>query len=84
MYDTANQEALDRYTLVHAAVGYGVGLAGVEWRTAATLASAFELIEDELKTKAPAWFPEPSHDSLINKLTDIGAFLGAYYLATRR
>jgi hypothetical protein len=76
----ANQEALDRFTLVHLGVGYLVGRAGVPWRVALTWAVAFELLEDELKDKMPTLFPRPSHDSTVNKVADVAAFLGGYAL----
>lgn len=79
----ANQTAFDRYSLVHAAVGYGVGAAGVPWRVALTWAVAFELLEDELKDKAPHWFPQPSHDSTVNKVSDVAVFLAGYAIASR-
>lgn len=75
-----NQRAVDRYTLVHAGVGWLVGKAGVPWRVALTWAVAFELLEDELKDKAPQLFPRPSHDSTVNKVADVAAFLGGYAL----
>jgi hypothetical protein len=80
----ANQTAFDRYSLVHAGVGYAVGRAGVPWRVALTWAVAFELLEDELKDKAPGLFPRPSHDSTANKVSDVAIFLVGYALATPR
>ena len=74
----ANQAPLDRYTLVHAGVGYGVGRLGINWRLAVYLAVMFELVEDELKKARPEFFPEPTPDSTINKITDIGAFMAGY------
>ena len=79
----ANQTAFDRYSLIHAAVGYGVGVAGVPWRVALTWAVAFELLEDELKDKAPQLFPRPSHDSTVNKVSDVVVFLAGYAIANR-
>ena len=72
------QSAVDRFTLVHAGVGFLVGKAGVPWRVALTWAVAFELLEDELKDKAPQLFPRASQDSTVNKVTDVAAFLGGY------
>lgn len=72
------QRAVDRFTLVHAGVGFLVGKAGVPWRVALTWAIAFELLEDELKDKAPQLFPRASQTSTLNKVTDVAAFLGGY------
>lgn len=76
-----NQGALDRFTLVHGAVGYLMGRLGVDWRAAIAGAVAFEAIEDGLKASMPGVFPHPEADSKINALADVAAFLGGYALS---
>jgi hypothetical protein len=78
----SNQTAFDRYSFAHVGVGFLVGKAGVPWRVALTWAVAFELLEDELKDKAPALFPRPSHDSTVNKVADVAVFLAGYALGS--
>ena len=78
---SANQQALDRYTLVHGAVGFVVGKIGVRWQEAVAGAVLFEAIEDALKDEFPKVFPESAPDSKLNALADVMAFLGGYTAA---
>ncbi len=80
---TINGDAIDRFTLVHLAAGYAVGRIGIDWRSAIAGAVAFEAIEDALKTNFPGFFPHPSHDTKINALADVGAFLAGYTLGIK-
>jgi hypothetical protein len=78
-----NQVALDRFTVVHAGVGYLVGTLGVDWRSAIAGAVLFEAVEDGLKNRFPNVFPHAEPDSKINSLVDVAAFLVGYAVSIR-
>lgn len=78
-----NTEAIDRFTLAHLVVGYGLGRVGVSFPISAAIALGWELLERPLKERTPHLFPNPSQDSAPNALTDVAAVLIGHIIARR-
>ena len=76
-----NKDAIDRFTLAHFAVGYGLGRIGVSFPISAAIALGWELLERPLKEQRPNLFPNPSQDSAPNALIDVGAVLMGHIIA---
>ena len=72
---TINGDALDRFTLAHAASGAVAGALKSPWW--ATLAGAllWELVERPLKNKYPEAFPNSSQDTVPNAICDVAAIM---------
>lgn len=78
-----NKDALDRFTLHHAAFGALLGIVGAPAWVAITTSIAWELSENRLKDKYPEQFHDPSHDSLKNAAMDSAAMVAGWYLGSR-
>jgi hypothetical protein len=78
-----NEAAVDRFTLAHLALGYGLGRIGVSFPISAAIALGWELLERPLKERSPNLFPNPSQDSSPNALMDVGAVLLGHIIARR-
>lgn len=81
MKQGANYSHLDKYTLRHLLLGFLLEKAGATPIAAGLIAVGFELVEDRLKHKFPAIFPDASRDSKRNALTDVAAAVAGYYVA---
>ena len=71
----------DRFTLVHFAMGYLFGRAPLSEIEALIIAVGWEVIEDRLKTDYPRYFPNSTLDTKENALTDVGAFMLAFFIS---
>jgi hypothetical protein len=81
-----NGDAIDRFTLAHFGVGVALGLLGAPTWVAAGWAVGWEIVEDRLKDALPRLFPNATHDTKENALTDAAAVLlgfGAVALARK-
>jgi len=78
-----NHAPVDRYTLLHALIGLGLGAAGASGPVTAGVAVGWELIERELKESHPEMFPHPSQDTLENAALDAGAVMAGWYAGSR-
>lgn len=78
-----NVDPVDRFTLVHGAVGFGLGYARVPWWGALMLSVGWEILENPLKEALPWTFPNPSRDSLANSTFDAIGLMGGWYVAKR-
>ena len=77
-----NRSAVDPYTAAHLGVGTLVGAVGTPLGVALALTIGWEILEPKLK-RSKTWkkrFPDPTDDSLINSVTDSGAFMGGWWL----
>lgn len=70
-----NGDAIDRFTIGHAAFGTIMGLGRVPWWGALTVAVGWELLEHVLKDAVPAAFPHATQDTLINSTFDALAMM---------
>lgn len=73
-----NHDAVDRFTIGHAAVGTIMGLARLPWWVAITVAIGWEVIENPLKDRFPQLFPHATHDTLANATFDALAMIAGY------
>jgi hypothetical protein len=80
---TINGDAVDRFTLAHAAVGGFYGLTGLGWGPVVVLAIGWELLERPLKDAVPQMFPHASQDSATNALIDAAAVIGGWWVVRR-
>lgn len=78
-----NGDAVDRFTLGHAAVGAVYGLLDMPWPLAVALAVGWEFVERPLKDEYPKLFPYSSQDSTENAVFDTIAVLTGYSAAKR-
>lgn len=70
-----NGNAVDRYTIGHAAFGVMMGLGRVPWWGALTVAVGWEFLERILKDHVPALFPDSTQDTLVNASFDAIAIM---------
>lgn len=73
-----NGAPVDRFTIGHAAVGVIMGLKGMPFWAAATVAIGWELIENPLKDRFPDMFPVPTHDTFENAAFDAMAMMAGW------
>ncbi len=73
-----NHGSVDRFTLVHAAVGAVYALLGLGPISMLVLAVAWELVENPLKAGLPRLFPHATADTLRNAVGDVLATILAY------
>ncbi len=72
-----NYSFLDRFTLVHFAIGFGYGLLDFSFGFTVFLALAWEMIENPLKFHLSFMFPHGTADTIQNILGDcIAVILG--------
>ncbi len=74
----------DRFTLLHFASGYFFGKTPVNSIEALIIAVGWEVIEDRLKKSYPTYFPNATLDTKENALTDVGAFMLAYFISQKK
>lgn len=80
-----NVQIFDRYTAYHAVSGAALGRMGAPWWAALGSALAWEVAEPSLKRSA-FWrsrFPDPTIDSMQNKIGDVAALMVAWYVTRR-
>lgn len=70
-----NHNALDRFTIGHAAVGTIMGLARAPWWVALGVAIGWELLERPLKDEFPRLFPHATQDTVANAVVDAAAMV---------
>ncbi len=75
-----NYAFVDRFTLVHAAIGGVYALLGFGALLAFVLAVGWELVENPLKAHVPALFPNATRDTLRNATGDVIALLCGWAL----
>jgi hypothetical protein len=75
-----NYELVDRFTLVHGAVGFVLGAARLPLPYVALTAIAWELIERPLKAHHGHLFPRGSQDSFQNAAGDALAMLVGWFV----
>lgn len=73
-----NGDAIDRFTLAHLGAGLGLRMLGVPPLTTAALAVGFEIVENPLKDRFPAVFPNATHDRPINAAFDAAAVVAGW------
>jgi hypothetical protein len=73
-----NGDALDRFTLAHAAAGVLMGLGRLPWWAALGLAIAWEVAENPLKDRFPGVFPHATHDRPCNAVADTCAVMAGW------
>ena len=73
MEDRVNKDPVDRFTLVHVAVGGLYGASGLSWPVALALSIGYELAEKTFKNQFPEIFPSASFDTPVNKVIDVAA-----------
>ena len=61
----------DRWTVAHALVGVAYGAAGLDAAEALILAVLWEVVENPMKDRLPALFPEAQHDAPANVAGDV-------------
>ncbi len=69
----ANYHAVDRFSLLHGAVGAVMGSAGAGIGTTMLASVVWETIEPDLKSRYPSVFPNSSLDSPANKVGDMAS-----------
>ena len=65
----------DRWTVAHALVGVAYGAAGLDAAEALILAVLWEVVENPMKDRLPALFPEAQHDAPANVAGDVAAVM---------
>ena len=70
-----NYSLVDRFTLVHFAIGTVYGSIGFSFPVVAFLAILWELVENPLKINLPFIFPHPTADTLQNAIGDVCAVI---------
>lgn len=70
---------LDRFSVVHAAVGALFEASGVPAPLAIGSHVAFEATENTLKQHLTHIWPEPRPDELVNHAGDVASFASGYY-----
>lgn len=79
-----NQQAVDKYTLLHLGAGYAARRLGVGLLPALALSLTWEhWLEPAWKRSDPQFFPAPSQDRPINSFFDTLAVVGGWMLARR-
>jgi hypothetical protein len=73
-----NHGALDWFTLVHWAIGFGYGALGLEFWIAFVLAVGWEIIENPLKVHFRFLFFHPSRDTILNVIGDVLAVMAGW------
>lgn len=73
-----NGDAVDRFTIGHAAVGVIMGLARAPWWFAIPVAIGWELVETPLKRRVPQIFPRSTADRPVNAFFDAAAMIGGW------
>lgn len=77
-----NQAPFDIYTVGHVAWGAAMYQMGFRWQYAFGASVLWEtVLEPAYKRKLPEIFPEPSQDSMVNKLTDTVAVMLGFWMA---
>ncbi len=74
----ANQDAIDRYTIGHVALGTMLGLASVPWWVTLGQAVLWELVETPLKRRLPQVFPVATPDSFANSFFDVAGCMAGW------
>lgn len=69
---------LDRYSVVHAAVGAAFDVAGVSAPVAIASHVAFEAVEDGLKVATRSIWPDARPDGWKNHAGDVASFTAGY------
>jgi hypothetical protein len=80
-YRPGEQPLVDRFSFGHAAVGVLYGATGVPWWGAAVAAVTWEVIEDPLKERLPAVFPDACYDTVENAVADALFVMAGYWVA---
>jgi hypothetical protein len=77
-----NGDPVDRFTVVHGLAGYLSGrlFPRRSLGLAVLAAVAWELAENELKDRYPAYFPHATHDTPANAALDAVAYVGGFAL----
>jgi len=75
-----NYDLVDRFTLIHGAVGFVMGSVRVPLPLVALAAIGWELIERPLKRQHPTLFPRRSQDSFQNAVGDALAMMTGYLI----
>ena len=75
-----NYHWIDRFTLVHLAIGVLYGWLGLEWWWMAALAVGWELLENPMKAYLPWIFPHASKDTWRNSVGDCLAVASGWAL----
>lgn len=76
-----NYALVDRFTLVHAAIGGTYALLGLGAVVAFVLAVVWEVAENPLKARVPALFPNATRDTLRNAVGDVIALMCGWAIA---
>jgi len=79
-----NYPVIDKYSGVHAAAGAGMALVDAPPAAAFLATITWEIIEPQLKARAPKVFPQSTIDTPQNKIGDSIVFLAAYYAARKK
>lgn len=74
-----NNKILDRYSIVHAAIGSLFAMGGFRPIVAVGSHVAFEALEDELKRQTKGIWPDSRSDGITNHLGDIASFSVGYF-----
>ena len=74
----------DRFTFLHFGSGYVFGKLPVNPIEALIVAVGWEIVEDRLKKSYPKYFPNATYDTKENALTDVGAFMLAYFISKKK
>ena len=77
----ANHQLLDRFSVVHAAVGAVAELSGIPAPLAIGLQILFELIENDVKRSVRHIWPDDRPDGIENQIGDVASFVAGFYAA---
>ena len=75
----SNRNVVDRFSIVHAAVGAVLEASGVPAWLAIGSHIAFEAVENSLKDAASELWPDARPDAMANHLGDVASFTAGYY-----
>ena len=74
-----NDRFLDRFSIVHAAVGAVMELSAIPAPVALAAQAVFEIVENPIKESVRSLFPDPTPDAWQNSMGDIASFAAGYY-----
>ncbi len=78
--DAENKQPFDRYSFTHAAAGGLFALGGFGPVTSIGAHVTFEALENSIKTKSHAFWPDSRPDSLAAHAGDVASFSAGYFL----
>ena len=81
MANDANHILVDRFSIVHAAVGALAELSRIPAPVAIGAQVAFELVEDDVKRRVSHVWPDPRPDGIENHVGDVLSFTAGFYAA---